>query len=522
MMTAGGEFRMAEQDRSGTTSSDGTPRRSRGVLVALHGHGDHPATALNWGRRVAPVGWDVVPVDAGLGDDGTRSWFPFGARGVDGQGLTASMDKVENVVSAARTRADRVAIAGFSQGGAVALAMAWRGTAADRVVSMCGYFPETDQVIPQGSGAIPDVLILGTENDSEVPSFMTLDAASMFESAGFTTTSHVLAGHHHVDADIAMTAAAFLAGPGRSGPRYSLALPVDRVEPAGEFTTASAVGELASTYEHLGFDAAYVTDHPAPDERWLAGGGHHALDPAGSLAVAAAATHTIRLHTNVYVLPYRNPFLAAKALSTLDVLSQGRVIAGVAAGYLRPEFHALGADFEGRGALLEEALSIMPSIWSGRSVEATGHGWESRSTISLPATHGGPPIWIGGNSRAAMRRAVTMAQGWSPMPTPAGSGKVLRTTEIAGVDALTTRLEEAREMCERTGRIAPLTVCFVPFALSAYLSDPIGGLSRMVDEISDLFERGVDWFPLMVPGRSVSEVLDNASTLSDALGIEQP
>lgn len=510
---------MAQQERVGTTTSDGNPQSHPGVLVTLHGHDDHPSTALSWGRRVAPVGWEVVPLDAGPGADGTRSWFSFGPRGVDPADLDRSMDRVEAIVADARTRAATVAVAGFSQGGAVALAMAWRGTTADSVVSMCGYFPETDTASSPGARTRTRVMVLGTDDDGEVPSFMSVDAAAMFESAGFPTKSHILAGTHHVDADMAATAKEFIGVDGRRGPCYSLALPVDRVEPASEFTTAAAIGELAASYERLGFHAVYVTDHPAPDERWLAGGGHHGLDPAGTLGVAAGVTTTIRLHTNVYVLPYRNPFLAAKTLSTLDIVSQGRVIAGVAAGYLRPEFRTLGADFEARGALLEEALSIMPLIWSGRSVQARGDGWESGSTVSLPATHGGPPMWVGGNSPAAMRRAVTLAQGWSPMPTPAGSGRVLRTSEITDADGLGRRLAEAREMCERTGRVAPLSICFVPFTLGTYLSDPVAGLAPMVEEIDDLFERGVDWFPLMVPGSSRSEVIDNAAALADALGI---
>lgn len=512
---------MAPHDHVDLRAPDGAAKRVPGVLLALHGHDDHPSTARNWGRRVAPIGWDVVALDAGIDAGGTRSWFPSGPRGVDTVALGATIDRVESAVVDARSRASRVAVAGFSQGGAVALAMAWRGTSADQVVSMCGFFPETDEPLERSTAHDPDILVLGTTDDAEVPSFMSVDAASMFDAAGFRTRSHVLEGGHHVDADMAATASAFLSVDAGRRPYFSLALPVDRVEPASEFTSAPAITELAAAYEGLGFHAAYVTDHPAPDTRWLAGGGHQALDPVGALAVAAGATNTLRLHTNVYVLPYRNPFLAAKALSTLDVISEGRLIAGVAAGYLRPEFGALGAEFDDRGPVLEESLSLLPSIWAGRTIEARGSGWESRSTLSLPATHGGPPLWIGGNSRAATRRAVTMAQGWSPMPTPPGSAGVLRTTEMTNADQLGRRLVEARELCERTSRTAPLTICFVPFTLGAYMADPVAGLAPMVDEIADLFERGVDWFPLMVPGDSRSVVIDNAAKLADALEIDQ-
>lgn len=427
------------------------------------------------------------------------------------------MDRVEAMVRDARSRCGSVAVAGFSQGGAVALAMAWRGTSADHVIAMCSFFPETDADLVRGGSSSTRVMVLSTDGDEEVPAFMGVDAASMFESQGFHTRAHTLAGTHHVDADLAATARSFIAEVDGRRPAYSLALPVERVDPPGEFTSAEAIAELAVGYESLGFDAAYVTDHPAPDDRWLAGGGHHALDPIGALGVAAAVTSDLLLHTNVYVLPYRNPLLAAKSLATLDVISTGRAVIGVAAGYLRPEFRALGADFEKRGELLDEALGVMPSVWTGRTFASAGTGWEARSATVRPPTYGGPPVWVGGNSRAAVRRSVTMAQGWSPMPTPKGSGSFLRTAEIPDAESLSRRIASVHDLCEETGRVAPLTICFVPFALGGYLQDPGSGLAPMVEEIADLFERGVDWFPLMVPGSSRAEVLENCAALADAL-----
>src|SRR5262245_27365287 len=130
--------------------------------------------------------------------------------------------------------------------------------------------------------------------------------------------------------------------------RFSVALPVDRVDAPGEFQTGAAIGEIASAAERSGFDAVFVTDHPLPEAGWLAAGGHHAMDPFVALSFAAAATTRIRLQTNLCVLPYRNPFITAKSVATLDALSGGRVILGVGGGYLRPEFDALQAGFETR------------------------------------------------------------------------------------------------------------------------------------------------------------------------------
>lgn len=496
------------------------PQGVGGVLVALHGYGDAAATALSWGRRVAPPDWEVLAPAAPTDASGNTSWFATGPRGVDPVTIAASVQRIEALLSRLERSGIPVVLAGFSQGAALALAMAWRGTAARRVVALCGFFPEIED--PEhgvGPGSRPPVLILNTDADEQVPAFLGSDAARMFQTAGHRVDNVVVAGGHHVSAGVAGIAARFVAEVATQRPWISLGLPVERVDPAGEFTSGEAIAELARGYERLGFHAGYVTDHPAPDDRWLAGGGHHALEPVAALGAAAVATDRLKLHTNVYILPYRNPFLAAKALASLDAISGGRVIAGVAAGYVGPEFAALGADFPRRGELLEESLALLPKIWSGSSVAATGSGWEARSATSRPATYGGPPLWVGGNSSAALRRGVTLAQGWSPMPTPAGSGRGLRTTEIVDRDALELRLREARERCDAAGRLEPLTICFVPFGLSAYLADPKAGLTALADEVADLASLGVDWFPLMVPGASRSEVLDNAAALAGELGL---
>lgn len=500
--------------------SVGTVTGGPGLLIALHGYGDQPSTALSWGRRIAPPDWDVIAPCAPRDRSGQNSWFSTGPRGVDPREIGDSMDRIEGLLTEARVRGSRVVLAGFSQGAALALAMAWSGTVAERVVAICGFFPEVDGQPHLSDDTEPSpLLIVGTDGDSEVPAFLGQDAAAMFEHAGHPVTHVTVQGRHHVDGSIAGIAANFVADLVPKRPWISLGIPVERVEHVGEFLSAEAISEIAQRYEQLGFHAGYVTDHPAPDDRWLAGGGHQALEPVTALSAVAVATTKLKVHTNVYVLPYRNPFLAAKGLASVDVISGGRLIAGVAAGYVRPEFSALGVDFEHRGQLLEEALTVLPRIWSGESFQGEGQGWESRSATSLPATHGGPALWIGGNSKAAMRRAVTLAQGWSPMPTPAGSGRGLKTAEIVDHLALKQRLSEATELCESVQRPSPLTICFVPFGMGAYMSDPRGRRGMLTDEINELFEIGVDWFPLMVPGNSRSELLDNAAALADSLGL---
>src|SRR5579875_3473431 len=135
----------------------------------------------------------------------------------------------------------------------------------------------------------------------------------------------------------------------------SLGLPTHRVDLGAEFGTAVAVAELAAAAEAAGFAAVFTSDHPAPPVAWMGKGGHHTLDPFVVLSVAAAATSTLRLHTNLFVPAYRHPLIGAKLAASLDAMSGGRLILGVGAGYVAGEFAAVGADFEGRNDRLDDA-----------------------------------------------------------------------------------------------------------------------------------------------------------------------
>src|SRR5207302_4541494 len=98
--------------------------------------------------------------------------------------------------------------------------------------------------------------------------------------------------------------------------------------------------------------------------QWLTAGGHDALDPFVALSVVAAVTDRIQLIPNIVVLPYRNPFIVAKAAATIDALSGGRFVLSVATGYLRSEYRALGVDFDRRNELFDEALEVLRGVWT--------------------------------------------------------------------------------------------------------------------------------------------------------------
>jgi probable F420-dependent oxidoreductase len=294
---------------------------------------------------------------------------------------------------------------------------------------------------------------------------------------------------------------------------FSFELPTQRVDAPEEFVTAEAVAELATAAEAAGFAACHVTDHPAPDAKWLDMGGHHALDPFVALSFAAAATSSIRLLTNVYIAAYRNPFLGAKSIQSLDLLSGGRFILGTAAGYLKPEFAALGVDFDERNELFDEALDVMQAVWTGEDTAYEGRHFHARGVrhAPTPVAKPRPPIWIGGNSKRAIRRAVTSFEGWAPFGT-AGYGKASRTADIGGVDDLAARIGVARDLAAELGRTAPLEICYS----AGGLGDPATSVDERRELIGRLAESGVTWLPVSIPGADRAALADGLQAFADA------
>jgi probable F420-dependent oxidoreductase len=290
--------------------------------------------------------------------------------------------------------------------------------------------------------------------------------------------------------------------------RFTVQLPTDRVGQAEEFLSAEAIAVMARGAEDAGFDACFVTDHPIPADRWLATGGHHALDPFVALSFAAAATRRIRLQTHVLVGAYRNPFLAAKAVASLDVLSGGRVIVGLAAGYLQAEFEALGVPFDERNELADEAIEVMRRAWSEDGIVHEGHHFRASGNTALPRPlQERPPIWIGGNSRRAIRRAVELADGWLPFPAPRKMAARIGTAAMESLDDLRAGLDYAVEHAAKVGRATPLDVCFSPFGLDMR-SDGLPEPAAFRDQVGELQAIGVTWVVASLPAESRNAYLE--------------
>jgi probable F420-dependent oxidoreductase len=181
---------------------------------------------------------------------------------------------------------------------------------------------------------------------------------------------------------------------------------------------------MAARLEEAGFDSLWVSDHIAfPHETtsrypfsadgrptWPLDDPY--LEPFVVLGAAAAVTSHIGLGTSVLIAPMRNPVLLAKQAATIDAISGGRLVLGVAVGWLREEFEALGADFEARGEVLDEWITIARACWSGSAGPFEGKHYRLPGPIyTRPAPAAGIPLLVGGMSRHALRRA-SAADGW--------------------------------------------------------------------------------------------------------------
>lgn len=273
-----------------------------------------------------------------------------------------------------------------------------------------------------------------------------------------------------------------------------------------ELVTRDALVRIARAAEDAGFDGIGFTDHPAPSQKWLQGGGHDALDPFVALAVVAAVTERLRLIPNIVVLPYRNPFVVAKASATLDALSDGRFVLSTATGYLRSEYRALGVDFEARNERFDEALDVLRGVWTEDEFSYEAPGFTAMGVTANPKPRH-VPIWIGGNSPLTRRRVAASGDGWNPFPAPAWLARTARTIPLEGLDDLAPMLDHLWEHVERAGRDRrEIDVAFTTghpgageegFAAEAHLE----ALERMA-------ALGVTWSSTTVPGSSVAAALE--------------
>jgi probable F420-dependent oxidoreductase len=206
---------------------------------------------------------------------------------------------------------------------------------------------------------------------------------------------------------------------------YGLQLPV-----AAQSTTFAAPWEatagtpemlrVAQACDRNGFFYVAVCDHVCVPRSHAAAMSTVWYDVIATLGFLAAATRSVRLLSYVYVAPYRHPLMAAKAFATLDALSGGRAIVGVGTGHLQAEFATLGVDFSRRGRLLDEAIDAIAAALTDEYPVHSGPTWQVQD-VGLrprPVQRPRPPIWVGGSTNAALRRAAERGDGWLPQGVP--------------------------------------------------------------------------------------------------------
>ena len=274
--------------------------------------------------------------------------------------------------------------------------------------------------------------------------------------------------------------------------KVSFEIPIN-IDDKAQFQNAASVRAMTRALEDGGFDACHLTDHPAPTAKWRSAGGHDALDPFAALSFVAAMTTRLKLHTHIVVLPYRNPFVTAKAAATLDVLSEGRLILGVGGGYLRGEFAALGVDFDTRGAQMDVGIETMKAVWAGETVVRETPSFQAVGNMArpLPVQQPHPPIWVGGNSDRAMRRAIELGDGWSPFITTPLVSKTTRTDDISDLAQLKAKIDKLREGLAARGRTGAFDIT-TPLAGGNEILRT-ASVQELVDEAGALAEMGVTW-----------------------------
>lgn len=294
---------------------------------------------------------------------------------------------------------------------------------------------------------------------------------------------------------------------------YALGLPFMMHPLNPDFLTQEAVAEISRAAESAGFAAVAVTEHPMPVDTWLASGGHDALDPFVALSFAAAATTRLKVLTNLTVVPYRNPFMLAKAAASLDRLSRGRLILGCGTGYLKEEFDAVGVDFEERNALFDESLEVLRATWTAESVRYRGRHFEAVGNTANPApAQARLPIWIGGNSKLSRRRAAEKAEGWMPLPNPRALGGRRHTVHLDDLEDLRGLLAYMLDHAQAIGRTEPIDVFFP--ALGGVTADGIDFDAHLA-YLDELERIGVTWALAPVGGTRVESITRAIATYGD-------
>lgn len=290
--------------------------------------------------------------------------------------------------------------------------------------------------------------------------------------------------------------------------RYGMQLPVQSQSTLYAEAWEAEAGpddllEIARAADRAGFDYLASCDHVGIPRRLAAAMSTVWYDPVATLAFLATATERVRLLSHVAIVGLRHPLLTAKQYATLDHLSGGRLVLGVGAGHVQEEFEALGVDFRGRGAVLDECLDALRAALGpdefpehhGKLYDFAGLGQRPRPAQDRV------PVWVGGSSPAAVRRAALKGDGWLPQGDPR--------------DRLPGQIARIRELREQAGVRGPFTVGAIAEPL--YAGTPrwevgrrtlTGGPRELAESLRAYRAMGVHQIQVRFRSRSRSELTD--------------
>lgn len=282
--------------------------------------------------------------------------------------------------------------------------------------------------------------------------------------------------------------------------RYGVAIPH-----ANAFAAPDALRAMARAVEDLGFDSLWVSDHIIVPE-----GSSYIPEfmdePLATLAFLAAETKHVTIGTSVLIVPYRDPVFAAKFLSTVDHLSNGRLVVGVGAGWLEEEFQALGVPFAERGPRTDEYLRVYRNLWETETSSFDGR-WKSYTGMRMfpkaaASRRGTIPIWVGGNGAPSVRRAAELGDGWHPINI--------------GPQEFGAAVQRYRAACQRYGREAgPICLRHMPGGRTrpGGGSWPLTGTpDQHAADVRAYAEAGLHELMLSLPARNLDDLFGRLRT----------
>jgi probable F420-dependent oxidoreductase len=279
-----------------------------------------------------------------------------------------------------------------------------------------------------------------------------------------------------------------------------------------EHLSAPDFQRIAADADRLGFDAISVPEHVVLPRELAGHLGGRWPDALTVMAFIAGATTRIRVNSGVIIAPLHNPVRLAKAIATLDVLSGGRVMVTFGAGMAPGEFSALGVDFSRRGRMMDEYIRAMKVLWTADEPEFHGEFVDFADVVfePKPVQRPHPPVFVGGRSVFALRRAARLADGWAPSGAQGGTGPWLE-----GPSDLPRFLAEARrcEGFEQRERAFDIAMHAVPVLIGpdhrlADAAPRLTSTQQVIDLIADLDAAGVTW-------TTVPPLADGPQSLAD-------